>query len=90
MKKTSCDRLKMRKQSSRASFDARRDTVKLSFQFLVNVYGGCENKVAVPPSIPQQTTMKLNWLEFLITFGQIAQSESKFLSRQWGPPQNLA
>lgn len=43
----------MRKQSSRAPFNTRRDTVKLK------VFEDRENKVAVPPSSPQLTTVKL-------------------------------
>lgn len=43
------------KQSSRAPFITRRDTVKL---YIVHCVHG-KNKVAVPPSHPQLTTIKL-------------------------------
>lgn len=67
-----------RKQSSRAPFKIRRDTVKLK-RFL-----SCENKVAVPPPYPQQTTLKL---DYFYNIWSNAQSDSKFLSRQMGPLQ---
>lgn len=46
------------KQSSRAPFITRRDTVKLTHK-KVNVSGSRQNKVAVPPSSPQLTAIKL-------------------------------
>jgi hypothetical protein len=54
MKKSSTEaKLRGRKQSSRAPFNIRRDTVKL------RVLRRGENKVAVPPQYPQLTPVKL-------------------------------
>lgn len=61
-----------RKQSSRAPFITRRDTVKLKS---VNSFPSCENKVAVPPSIPQLTTLKL---EFNNVIGQMRKVDRIF------------
>ncbi len=82
-------KLRKQKQSSRALFDTRRDTVKLS---LFRLSGYCKNKVAVLSSSPQLTTMKLN-KEFSLFFKMKnvmnalflknrskAQSECNFLS----------
>ena len=51
--------LKKQKQSSRAPFITRRDTVKLDFAPFVRG----KNKVAVPPSLPQLTAIKLIMVE---------------------------
>jgi|EndMetStandDraft_5_1072996.scaffolds.fasta_scaffold103788_3 hypothetical protein len=83
-------KMMMRKQSSRALFNTRRDTVKLK---IFKRFGGCENKVAVPSSSPQLTTIKLNKASILyeINGGLVsknnwskAQSAFDFLSRQLG------
>jgi len=46
-----------RKESSRALFETRRDTVKLIY---FQRFASCEKKVAVPPSSSQLTTIKLD------------------------------